>query len=63
MADLHDLKQQLAAACLQSLDELSKSAEVRFKAGNVPQMEWLDVQVAIIKARMEFRQYLKQEPK
>lgn len=56
-------KQQLAREFIQSLEELNKMAEARYKAGNIAQTEFLDVQAEVYKARIELKKYLKNSSK
>jgi len=56
-------KQQLVAECLKNLEELKTIVMKRYEAGNVPQVELIEAQISLLKARMEFRQFLINEPK
>ncbi|MFT3878093.1 MAG: RNA polymerase sigma factor [Gemmatales bacterium] len=52
-------KQQLVAECMKSIDTLGALCLKKYEAGTATQMELADAQIALLKARIEFKQYLK----
>lgn len=56
-------KQQIVAECIKNIDSLTALCLKKYEVGTATQMELADAQIALLKARIEFKQYLRNTPK